>query len=128
MLKRIRCGAGAGKGDGRGREKSRAQPLGDAQTDTVRGGGWKGGRQGTGEVKGPAFWGLGRPHFFWNRLAPPRPRAPARPLTPPPRARDYALPEGLGLSAPCVALLRRLLEPDESLRIGMDEIMQVGGG
>jgi hypothetical protein len=85
MLKRIRCGAGAGKGggrgreksraqplgdaqtdtvrgggwngDGRGREKSRAQPLGDAQTDTVRGGGWKGGRQGAGEVKGPAAGG-----------------------------------------------------------------------
>ncbi|KIY97859.1 Snf1-like ser/thr protein kinase [Monoraphidium neglectum] len=40
------------------------------------------------------------------------------------KAREYALPESLGLSAPCVSLLRRLLEPDENARIVMEEIMQ----
>ena len=40
------------------------------------------------------------------------------------RARDYSLPDGLGLTPACVALLRRLLEPDENARIRMEEIMQ----
>ena len=40
-------------------------------------------------------------------------------------ARDYTLPEGLGLSVACTSLLRRLLEPDENQRIRMDAIMQV---
>jgi hypothetical protein len=43
------------------------------------------------------------------------------------RARGYALPEGLGLTPACTALLRRLLEPDENARIRMEEIMQVRG-
>lgn len=42
--------------------------------------------------------------------------------------KEYVLPDSLGLTAPCVSLLRRLLEPDENARIRMEEIMQVGGG
>lgn len=42
------------------------------------------------------------------------------------KAKAYALPDPLGLTPPCVSLLRRLLEPDEGLRITMEEIMQVG--
>jgi hypothetical protein len=42
-------------------------------------------------------------------------------------AADYAIPPALGLSAPCVQLLRSMLEPDPSKRIRMDEILSVGG-
>jgi hypothetical protein len=41
-------------------------------------------------------------------------------------AADYELAPALGLSAPCVALLRRMLEPDPDARISTEGILAVG--